>query len=114
MRTGNIYEVTSLITHRSKRFKKGVANLENIVRAYQAILELPTFIEALTSAAEGQPELQALLVETYVRPLHDSHTALKPYSDLVETTVDLEELNKCVVRMILAATGDDMRTATTT
>jgi DNA mismatch repair protein MSH2 len=52
----------------SKRFKKGVASLQDVVRVYQAILELPTFVEGITGAAEDNERLHGLYLEVYGNP----------------------------------------------
>ncbi|KAF6757736.1 muts domain V-domain-containing protein [Ephemerocybe angulata] len=78
----------------SKRFQRGLANLENVVRVYQMILKLPGLIEELTKATEDREEFAALVEEQYLKPLKESEASLSKYSDMVEQTIDLEELDR--------------------
>jgi DNA mismatch repair ATPase MutS len=57
----------------SKRFQKGIATLEDVVRTYQAVLKLPDLIGALETAGRSdgmEVENQiALVKETYLDKL---------------------------------------------
>ncbi|KAG0635262.1 muts domain V-domain-containing protein [Tuber brumale] len=75
----------------SKRFQKNLANLEDVVRAYQVAIRIPGFI----STFEG------VMDETYRDPLDLRYTTklreiygnLEKLQELVETTVDLDALD---------------------
>ncbi|KAI9680742.1 MAG: MutS-like protein [Caeruleum heppii] len=75
----------------AKRFQRKMANLEDVVRAYQVVIRLPGFIGTL----------EAVMDETYRDPLDAEYTSkLKEYSaslsklqEMVETTVDLDALD---------------------
>ncbi|KAL7753100.1 MSH2 protein [Sorochytrium milnesiophthora] len=71
----------------SKRFLKGNATLQDLVRTYQAIIRLPALIETLQSYA-GEEQRSALLTrlfEVY------QHTA--KMQSLVEETIDLDAID---------------------
>ncbi|KAK3317869.1 DNA mismatch repair protein msh-2 [Cercophora scortea] len=75
----------------AKRFQRGKANLEDVVRAYQVIIRLPGFLGTL----------EGVMDETYRDPLDAAYTTkLRELSDslvklqeMVETTVDLDALD---------------------
>lgn len=75
----------------AKKFQRKVANLEDVVRAYQVIIRLPGFLSSL----------EAVMDEQYKEPLDAEYTdKLRHYTnafaglqDMVETTVDLEALD---------------------
>ena len=75
----------------AKRFQRGKANLEDVVRAYQVIIRLPGFLGTL----------EGVMDETYRDPLDEAYTTkLRELSDslvklqeMVETTVDLDALD---------------------
>lgn len=76
--------------------KLQVSNLEDVVRIYQFLLKVPEIIDALIMKNdELQDEhLKQLLQETYITPLNDQFTPLQKLQELVETTVDLEALDR--------------------
>lgn len=100
----------------SKRFQKGAANLEDVVRVYQALLLLPGLITILENGGQANDKWPELIEETYlvklrVRPLplssprlsattysrrapQENSTALQPMRDMVEETIDLDELDR--------------------
>lgn len=80
----------------SKRFQKGVANLEDVVRVYQAVLLLPgltTLFESGGQAGDNE-RWTALLHEHYLGPLREYGGALEPLREMVEETIDLDELDR--------------------
>ncbi|KIY44220.1 DNA mismatch repair protein MSH2 [Fistulina hepatica ATCC 64428] len=72
----------------SKRFLKGQATLENVVRVYQMILKLPGLVETLQNVVTEKEETSALIEETYLAKIE----SLSKYSDMVEETIDLDAL----------------------
>ncbi|GAA5886475.1 hypothetical protein JCM6882_001648 [Rhodosporidiobolus microsporus] len=101
----------------SKRFQKGAANLEDVVRVYQAVLLLPGLITVLESgvqADDDDDEMQVdgegedgekkevsrekrwknLIEELWLAHLREHSASLNPYAELVETTIDLSELDR--------------------
>lgn len=78
----------------SKRFQKGAANLEDVVRVYQAILLLPGLITTLESGGQANEIWPALLRETYIEKFKVFEKNVAPLEQMVETTIDLEELDR--------------------
>ncbi|KAF4126007.1 DNA mismatch repair protein MSH2 [Geosmithia morbida] len=76
----------------SKRFQRGKANLEDVVRAYQVVIRLPGFIgtfEGVMDEAYRDP-----LDEAYTSKLRDLSDNLGKLQDMVEQTVDLDALDR--------------------
>ncbi|OAA81820.1 DNA mismatch repair protein MSH2 [Akanthomyces lecanii RCEF 1005] len=76
----------------SKRFQRGKANLEDVVRAYQVVIRLPGFIgtfEGVMDEAYRDP-----LDEAYTTKLRDLSDSLGRLQDMVEQTVDLDALDR--------------------
>jgi DNA mismatch repair protein MSH2 len=59
----------------SKRFQTGKANLDDVVRAYQAVQALPLIVEVLEKLGgeDREESLVTLLEETYLAKLHVSN-----------------------------------------
>lgn len=60
----------------SKRFQKGVANLEDVVRVYQALLLLPGLIILFENGGRANPRWIELIDETYLVQLRVSRSFL--------------------------------------
>ncbi|KAK4094275.1 hypothetical protein Purlil1_1766 [Purpureocillium lilacinum] len=76
----------------SKRFQRGKANLEDVVRAYQVVIRLPGFIgtfEGVMDEAYRDP-----LDEAYTSKLRELSDSLGKLQDMVEQTVDLDALDR--------------------
>ncbi|KAJ9479512.1 DNA mismatch repair protein MSH2 [Pseudozyma hubeiensis] len=76
----------------SKRFQKGVATLEDVVRVYQAVLRLPGLIQTLSDMDTPSDAHAELLKTTYLDPFELHQAALTKFNELVEATLDLNEL----------------------
>ncbi|KAI8986743.1 DNA mismatch repair protein [Trametes punicea] len=75
-----------------KRFQKSIASLEDVVRIYQAVLKLEGLISTIEGMETTSAELKALLEETYLSKFREYDTALSKYSEMVQQTLDLDEL----------------------
>ncbi|KHO01041.1 DNA mismatch repair protein MSH2 [Metarhizium album ARSEF 1941] len=76
----------------SKRFQRGKANLEDVVRAYQVVIRLPGFIGTLEGVMdEAHRDPLDVAYTTKLRELSDS---LGKLQDMVEQTVDLDALDR--------------------
>ncbi|KAF8582578.1 DNA mismatch repair protein [Ramaria rubella] len=75
----------------SKRFQKGAASLEEIVRVYQAVLKLPELIQTLKDVESAKFENQQLVQEQYVEKLQEHEGNLQKYAEMVEQTIDLSD-----------------------
>ncbi|KPI44377.1 DNA mismatch repair protein msh-2 [Cyphellophora attinorum] len=76
----------------AKKFQRGKANLEDVVRAYQVVIRLPGFIEALETVVDEQ--YQVPLDEIYTSKLKNLSNSLGKLAEMVETTVDLDALDR--------------------
>lgn len=75
----------------AKKLQRGKANLEDVVRAYQAIIRLPGFLgtlEAVMDEAYRDP-----LDAAYTTKLRELSDSLVKLQEMVETTVDLEAMD---------------------
>ncbi|KAF8880020.1 DNA mismatch repair protein MutS [Infundibulicybe gibba] len=77
----------------SKRFQKSVASLEDVVRVYQVVLKLPGMVESLDGVQTEREDYTKLLEETYLVSLREYETSLAKYAEMVEQTLDLEQLD---------------------
>ncbi|KAL2919102.1 MSH2 protein [Polyrhizophydium stewartii] len=71
----------------ARKFQRGSASLQDVVRVYQVLLGLPALQETLE---EYTGEHAALVREVYISPLREYAESLRKLQELVETTVDLE------------------------
>jgi DNA mismatch repair protein MSH2 len=92
----------------SKRFLKGVATLEDVVTAYQAVKRLPDLIEHLSGLQVTGIEASKLLQATFIQPLQDAQGVLAKLVEMVEATIDLDELSRH--RFVIRAEYDDRLT----
>ncbi|KAG9243857.1 DNA mismatch repair protein msh-2 [Calycina marina] len=75
----------------AKRFQRKLANLEDVVRAYQAVIRLPGFIHTLEAVMDEQ--YKDPLEEAYTRKLREHADSLAKLVEMVETTVDLDAID---------------------
>ena len=75
----------------AKRFQRKLANLEDVVRAYQVVIRLPGFINALERVIDEKYK-DALDTE-YTSKLNTHSNSLAKLQEMVETTVDLDALD---------------------
>ncbi|PQE31743.1 hypothetical protein CJF32_00005060 [Rutstroemia sp. NJR-2017a WRK4] len=75
----------------AKRFQKKLANLEDVVRAYQVVIRLPGFISTLEAVMDEK--YRDALDEAYTTKLHEYSDSLAKLAEMVETTVDLEAMD---------------------
>ena len=76
----------------SKRFQKKLANLEDVVRAYQVAIRLPGFIGTLEGVMDEQ--YKDPLDASYTSKLIDYSNSLARLQEMVETTIDLDALER--------------------
>ncbi|KAI5817471.1 muts domain V-domain-containing protein [Pyronema omphalodes] len=75
----------------SKRFQRGLANLEDVVRAYQVVITLPGFIGTLEGVMDEK--YRDPLDEQYTNKFREMSANLEKLQELVETTVDLDAID---------------------
>ena len=76
----------------AKRFQKKLANLEDVVRAYQVAIRLPGFIGTLEGIMDEQ--YKDPLDAAYTSKLIDYSNSLSKLQEMVETTIDLDALER--------------------
>lgn len=82
------------LTRISKRFQKGAASLEDVVRVYQAVLKLAGLSEVLEAVEPSNERAKELIQETYLAPMKEFNVSLDKYAEMVEQTLDLSELER--------------------
>ncbi|KAG9218238.1 hypothetical protein CCMSSC00406_0005919 [Pleurotus cornucopiae] len=75
----------------SKRFQRGLATLEDVVRVYQVILKLPDMVVALENVDSTKG--QELIEEVFLKSLREHTESLAKYGEMVEETIDLDQLD---------------------
>lgn len=73
----------------SKKFQQKRANLQDCVRVYQAIRQLP---HLLTTLKKYDGEHKVIMEEVFCKPFQDAVNDFSKFMELVETTVDLDEV----------------------
>ncbi|KAL3426256.1 DNA mismatch repair protein msh-2 [Phlyctema vagabunda] len=76
----------------SKKFQRQKANLEDVVNVYQVVTRLPSFIDTLESVMDEA--YRDPLDEAYTRKLREHQDSLAKLQEMVETTVDLEAMDR--------------------
>lgn len=75
----------------AKKFQRKLANLEDVVRAYQVVIRLPGFIGTFDGVMDEQ--YRDPLDEAYTMKLRECSDSLAKLQEMVETTVDLDALD---------------------
>lgn len=78
----------------AKRFQRGVASLQDVVRAYQVVIQLPGLVSALAACETGSSEHTDMLNNEFTTPLDEYSTNLQKLQELVETTIDLDAVDR--------------------
>ena len=76
----------------AKRFQRKMANLEDVVRAYQVAIRIPGFIGTLEGTMDEQ--YKDPLDAEYTSKLVECSNSLAKLQEMVETTVDLDALDR--------------------
>ena len=76
----------------AKKFQRGKADLQDVVRAYQVAIHLPGFILSLRKVVDE--EQKVILDAHYTEPLTECHNRLRNLQDMVEETIDLEATDR--------------------
>ncbi|ODQ67660.1 DNA mismatch repair protein msh-2 [Nadsonia fulvescens var. elongata DSM 6958] len=87
----DLFKVVPDLNKLTRKFLRGAAKLEDVVRVYQMIIRLPDFVNLLSSISEGPHK--AAVEEIYINRLNVHLDNLLKLQELVETTVDLEALD---------------------
>ncbi|KAG2175155.1 hypothetical protein INT44_007643 [Umbelopsis vinacea] len=73
----------------AKRFQRGFASLQDVVRIYQVIIKLPG-LQACLEGYSGDDEFKSLVDKVYISKLKEHATSLEKLQEMIETTIDLE------------------------
>lgn len=90
----------------AKRFQRKLATLEDVIRAYQMAIRLPGFIDTLEAVMDEQ--YKDSLDAEYTSKLIDYSNSLVKLQEMVETTVDIEALDRHEYK-ILPAFDESLR-----
>ncbi|CEP08620.1 hypothetical protein [Parasitella parasitica] len=75
-----------------KKFQKGNANLQDVVRIYQFVIRLPALLQCLQGQEPADPKTAKLIEKTYTAKIRDYAAQLAKLEELVVTTIDFEAL----------------------
>jgi DNA mismatch repair protein MSH2 len=75
----------------AKKFQRKVANLEDVIRAYQVAIRLPGFLGTFEGVMDEQ--YKDPLEEAYISKLRTASDELQKLQEMVEATVDLDALD---------------------
>ncbi|KAK9473722.1 muts domain V-domain-containing protein [Dipodascopsis tothii] len=75
----------------AKKFQRGAATLEDVVRVYQLVIRIPDFVATLESVVDEK--YQRAVEDAYTSRLQDFYDNLVKLQEMVETTVDLDALD---------------------
>lgn len=82
----------------AKRLQRRVSGLEDVVTVYQALMRIPLIVQACENATATDDmmsdERRALIDDWCVARLRASDARTRGYVDMVETTIDLAELDR--------------------
>lgn len=73
-----------------KKFQRNTATLQDVVRIYQVIQDLPLL---KTSLESDNGKYKDIIQEKFVQPISEIIIDLEKYSDMVEQTIDLEAVD---------------------
>jgi DNA mismatch repair protein MSH2 len=76
----------------AKRFQKGTASLQDVVRVYQVVIRLPGLLTCLENKVSEDVEKANLIDELYTSKIRHLSGLLHKLEELVETTIDLDAL----------------------
>ncbi|KAG0289078.1 MutS-like protein [Linnemannia gamsii] len=77
----------------AKRFQRGVASLQDVVRAYQVIIRLPAIVSSLAACETGSPEHKEIMDAEFTSLFEEYTSNLQKLQELVETTIDLDAID---------------------
>ncbi|KAF9935116.1 MutS-like protein [Linnemannia zychae] len=77
----------------AKRFQRGVASLQDVVRAYQVVIRLPAIVSTLAACETGSLEHKEIMNTEFTSPFEEYNSNLQKLQELVETTIDLDAID---------------------
>ncbi|CAH0390735.1 unnamed protein product [Bemisia tabaci] len=76
----------------SKKVHRKKANLQDCYRIYQAVSKLPDLLNSLETSYQDNP--QPTLSSCFITPLKEQITELDKYQEMVQSTIDLDSVDK--------------------
>ncbi|KAF9355404.1 MutS-like protein [Mortierella sp. NVP85] len=74
----------------AKRFQRGVASLQDVVRVYQVVVHLPELATTLRLCETGSPDHKEMLDAEFTTHFEGYAASLEKLKELVITTIDLD------------------------
>lgn len=78
----------------TKKFLKGNAKLQDVVRIYQVVIRLPQLIDCLMNGDSSDENLYNLVKDTFTTKIEKIYATLANLEQLVVTTIDLEAVDR--------------------
>ncbi|KAI7895639.1 muts domain V-domain-containing protein [Mucor mucedo] len=78
----------------TKKFLKGNAKLQDVVRIYQVVIRLPQLIDCLMNGVDSDENLYNLVKDTFTTKIEKTYGSLANLEQLVVTTIDLEAVDR--------------------
>ncbi|KAI9593906.1 putative DNA mismatch repair protein MSH2 [Syncephalis fuscata] len=75
----------------SKKLQRGTATLQDVVRIYQVLVQLPFILTVLREADYPSDKHQTLMETMYIQHLEDYNDQLIKLKEMIELTIDLEQ-----------------------
>ncbi|CAG8440794.1 12318_t:CDS:10 [Acaulospora colombiana] len=89
LREENLRNIPDL--HRiAKRFQRGNASLQDVIRVYQVLVKLPELVNVLESFNVTDNAVKDAIEDVYLVKLREHNSQLEKLKEMVETTVDFE------------------------
>ncbi|KAI8070861.1 putative DNA mismatch repair protein MSH2 [Gongronella butleri] len=95
----------------AKKFQRGAANLQDVVRIYQVVIRLPPMEALLDKSQPMDEERASLLMNEFILPLRQLYENLQKLEELVESVIDLEaiENHEFLIRADYSSDLQDLR-----
>ncbi|KAI8089690.1 muts domain V-domain-containing protein [Halteromyces radiatus] len=74
----------------AKRFQRGSANLQDVVRIYQVVIRLPAIVKVLKANEPESQRMADLMEKIFTTEISDLYQNLHNLEELVESTIDLD------------------------
>ncbi|KAG0232385.1 MutS-like protein [Actinomortierella wolfii] len=96
----------------AKRFQRGVASLQDVVRVYQVVVRLPGLESVLKACSTGFAHHLELLQSEFTHPFAEYSDSLGKLQELVETTIDLDAVDnhEYLIKAEFDSSLQDLRT----
>ncbi|ORX62954.1 DNA mismatch repair protein-like protein msh-2 [Hesseltinella vesiculosa] len=95
----------------AKKFQRGIANLQDVVRIYQVVIRLPAMTTLLNANEPEAEDLAQLLKDEFTGKIEELYEKAQKLEELVESIIDLEavEQHEFVIRPDFDASLKELR-----